>query len=283
MSAHFGPYPLFIERASGCRMHDADGHEIIDFMNNFTSLMLGHANPAVVRAVSEQMQRGSAYAAPTRSQVALAEIIRSRVPSIEQLRFTSSGSEATLMTLRCARAFTRRQKIMKMEAPITAATNCRGRPGAAAGPVRTARCTGVRAGGCRHSGQRARRAVSVQRARMARTLIRKRGRTRRGDRRAGARQHGMIPATTKCARCAKRKQKTTPADTDEVITLRLPTAVSGVYGVTRLTKMGKIIGVCRSGAPGRTDLMRMFHPDQSNRDAREHVQRQSDFDGRRRA
>ncbi len=67
------------------------------------------------QAVSEQMQRGSAYAAPTRSQVALAEIIRSRVPSIEQLRFTSSGSEATLMTLRCARAFSGRQKIMKME------------------------------------------------------------------------------------------------------------------------------------------------------------------------
>ena len=61
------------------------------------------------------MQRGSAFAAPTRSQIALAELIRSRVPSIEQLRFTSSGSEATLMTLRCARAFSGRQKIMKME------------------------------------------------------------------------------------------------------------------------------------------------------------------------
>src|SRR5262252_9119913 len=81
MSAHFGPYPLFIERASGCRMVDADGHAIVDFMNNFTSLLLGHANPAVVAAVGEQMLRGSAYAAPTRSQVALAEIIRARVPS----------------------------------------------------------------------------------------------------------------------------------------------------------------------------------------------------------
>jgi hypothetical protein len=58
MSAHFGPYPLFIERAAGCRMYDADGHEIVDFMNNFTSLMLGHANPAVVKAVSDQMARG---------------------------------------------------------------------------------------------------------------------------------------------------------------------------------------------------------------------------------
>ncbi|HEY6599887.1 MAG TPA: aminotransferase class III-fold pyridoxal phosphate-dependent enzyme, partial [Pseudomonadales bacterium] len=115
MSAHYGPYPLFIERAAGCRMTDADGHEIVDFMNNFTSLLLGHANPAVVEAVTQQMQRGSAYAAPTRSQVALAELIRERVPSIEQLRFTSSGSEATLMTLRCARAFSGRQKIMKME------------------------------------------------------------------------------------------------------------------------------------------------------------------------
>ena len=63
-SAHFAPYPLFIERAEGARLHDADGHTLLDFMNNFTSLIHGHAHPDVVRAVSEQMARGSAYAAP---------------------------------------------------------------------------------------------------------------------------------------------------------------------------------------------------------------------------
>ncbi|MCP3983801.1 MAG: aspartate aminotransferase family protein [bacterium] len=115
MSAHFGPYPLFIERAEGCHLYDADGHEIRDFMNNFTSLIHGHANPDVVEAVCDQMRQGSAYAAPTRSQVALGSLLQERIPSIEQLRFTSSGSEATLMTLRCARAVTGKHRIMKME------------------------------------------------------------------------------------------------------------------------------------------------------------------------
>ena len=114
-SAHFAPYPLFIERAAGAFLHDADGHTLLDFMNNFTSLIHGHAHPDVVLAVREQVARGSAYAAPTTSQVQLAQHIRNRVPSIEQLRFCSSGSEATLMAIRCARAATGRHKIMKME------------------------------------------------------------------------------------------------------------------------------------------------------------------------
>ena len=84
-------------------------------MNNFTSLIHGHAHPAVVEAVQSQVAKGSAYAAPSEDQIRLAELIAQRVPSIEQLRFTSSGTEGTLMALRCARAATGRQKIMKME------------------------------------------------------------------------------------------------------------------------------------------------------------------------
>jgi len=114
-SAHYGPYPLVMEKAAGCHLVDADGHEIIDFMNNFTSLIHGHAHPAVVEAVSQQVASGSAYAAPSLNQIELAELIADRIPSIEQLRFCSSGSEATLMALRCARAHTGKQKIMKME------------------------------------------------------------------------------------------------------------------------------------------------------------------------
>src|SRR5258705_7443784 len=83
MSASDAPYPLAIERAEGCRLHDADGHVLLDFMNNFTSLIHGHAYPPVVAAVNEQIRRGSAYAAPTRSQVALARILRERIPSLE--------------------------------------------------------------------------------------------------------------------------------------------------------------------------------------------------------
>ncbi|MCB1647603.1 MAG: aminotransferase class III-fold pyridoxal phosphate-dependent enzyme, partial [Pseudomonadales bacterium] len=115
MSAHYPPYPLFMERGEGARMIDADGHELIDFMNNFTALIHGHANPQIVEAVQSQIARGSAFAAPTDNQIELGELIRTRVPSVEQLRFTASGTEATLMAIRCARAFTGRNKIMKME------------------------------------------------------------------------------------------------------------------------------------------------------------------------
>ncbi len=114
-SAHFGPYPLVMERGHECYLYDVDGHELLDFMNNFTSLIHGHAHPATVKAVIDQAPRGTAFAAPSRSQIELAELIVSRIPSVEQMRFCSSGSEATLMALRCARAVTGRQKIMKME------------------------------------------------------------------------------------------------------------------------------------------------------------------------
>lgn len=114
-SAHFMPYPLFMTHGEGARIHDEDGHTLIDFMNNFTSLIHGHAYPPVVEAVTRQVALGSALAAPTRSQVELANLIVSRVPSVETMRFCSSGTEATLMALRCARAVTGRDKVMKME------------------------------------------------------------------------------------------------------------------------------------------------------------------------
>ncbi len=114
-SAHYTPYPAFVESGRGCRVIDADGHEYVDFMNNFTSLIHGHAHPGVVEAIAEQASRGTAYAAPTRSQLELARILCERVPGVDLLRFCSSGSEATLMALRAARAFTGRQRIMKIE------------------------------------------------------------------------------------------------------------------------------------------------------------------------
>lgn len=103
-SAHYAPYPLFMTHGEGCRIFDEDGHTLIDFMNNFTSLIHGHAFAPVVEAVTQQVALGSALAAPTRSQVALAELIVSRVPSVETMRFCSSGTEATLMALKIGRA-----------------------------------------------------------------------------------------------------------------------------------------------------------------------------------
>jgi glutamate-1-semialdehyde 2,1-aminomutase len=114
-SAHYDPYPLIMERGEGCHLYDIEGHRILDFMNNFTSLIHGHGNASVAAAVSKQSEIGTAYAAPSQNQIELAELIADRVASIDQLRFCSSGTEGTLMAIRCARAFTGKQKIMKME------------------------------------------------------------------------------------------------------------------------------------------------------------------------
>ncbi len=114
-SAHYEPYPLVMAGGEGCHLTDVDGHEILDFMNNFTSLIHGHAFGPVVEAVQKQVALGSAYAAPSDEQIALGKLICERVPSVEHMRFTSSGTEGTQMAIRCARAATGRQKIMKME------------------------------------------------------------------------------------------------------------------------------------------------------------------------
>lgn len=114
-TAHYLPYPVFMNRGEGCHIYDVEGHEYVDFMNNFTTLILGHAHPKVVAAVTEQVRIGTAYAAPTESQVQLARMICERVPSVEQLRFCSCGSEATMLAIRAVRAFTGKQKVMKIE------------------------------------------------------------------------------------------------------------------------------------------------------------------------
>jgi glutamate-1-semialdehyde 2,1-aminomutase len=114
-SVYFDPFPPYMERGSGCRIRDVDGNERIDFSNNYTALILGHGHPEVVAAVHAQVDRGSAFAAPSRHEVELAAEITRRVPSIERIRFTSSGTEAVMFALRAARAFTGRRKIAKAE------------------------------------------------------------------------------------------------------------------------------------------------------------------------
>jgi glutamate-1-semialdehyde 2,1-aminomutase len=114
-SVFFSPYPSYVVEGSGCRFTDLDGNVRIDFLNNFTSLMHGHAYPPIVEAVVRQVAMGSAYAAPSELEVQLGRLIQQRIPSIERLRFTSSGSEAVMFSLRVARAFTGRRKIAKFE------------------------------------------------------------------------------------------------------------------------------------------------------------------------
>jgi glutamate-1-semialdehyde 2,1-aminomutase len=109
------PYPPYMARGVGIRTWDLDGNEYRDFLGNYTSLILGHAHPDVVAAVEAQVRRGSAFAAPTETEIELAEEIRSRLPSVERLRFTNSGTEATMFAIRAARAFTGRESVARFE------------------------------------------------------------------------------------------------------------------------------------------------------------------------
>jgi glutamate-1-semialdehyde 2,1-aminomutase len=104
-----------MDRGSGCRLWDVDGNCYLDVLNNYTSLIHGHAHPAVVQAVAKQIAMSSAPCAPTESQITLADLICERVHSLELVRFCNSGTEAVLNAIRAARALTGRSKILKME------------------------------------------------------------------------------------------------------------------------------------------------------------------------
>jgi glutamate-1-semialdehyde 2,1-aminomutase len=109
------PYPTYAASAAGCSVTDVDGHTRLDFVNNYTSLIHGHAHPRITEAVVQQLSRGTAMSFPTEAEVRLAEVLVDRVGSIEQLRFTNSGTEAVMMAVQAARAFTGRPRIARFE------------------------------------------------------------------------------------------------------------------------------------------------------------------------
>ena len=111
----FDPYPFYLQRGQGAHIWDEDGNERIDFNGNYTSLILGHATPDVVQAVQRTAAAGLSFLGPTELEIRLAEAITRRMPSIERVRFTNSGTEATMNAVRLARAFTGRPKIAKFE------------------------------------------------------------------------------------------------------------------------------------------------------------------------
>jgi glutamate-1-semialdehyde 2,1-aminomutase len=108
-----GGDPLFIESASGARVTDADGNSYIDYVLSWGPMILGHAHPEVVAALTDALPRGSAFGAPGALETKLARLVRDAFPSIEMMRFVNSGTEATMSALRVARAFTGRSKIVK--------------------------------------------------------------------------------------------------------------------------------------------------------------------------
>lgn len=108
-----GGQPLFIDRASGCRLVDVDGNSFVDYVGSWGPLILGHAHPTVVRALQAAAERGTSYGAPTPLESELAHLIIDAMPAVEMVRFVNSGTEAVMSALRLARAYTGRDKIVK--------------------------------------------------------------------------------------------------------------------------------------------------------------------------
>lgn len=115
VSVWLEPYPTVMAKGDGCHLYDVDGNDYLDFSNNWTSMILGNNHPKVVEAITQQAPMGSAMAAPHESAYEWAKIICERISSVEKVRFCTSGSEAVMFAIRAARAFTGKDKILKME------------------------------------------------------------------------------------------------------------------------------------------------------------------------
>jgi glutamate-1-semialdehyde 2,1-aminomutase len=110
-----GGQPLFIERGAGPYLYDVDGNRYIDYVLSWGPLITGHAHPKVVEAIQRAAQKGTSFGAPSPLEIELAKSVTSFMPNIEMIRFVNSGTEATMSALRLARAYTRRDKIIKFE------------------------------------------------------------------------------------------------------------------------------------------------------------------------
>ena len=109
------PFPLYMTHGAGPLKWDVDGNEYIDYVSGHGALLLGHSHPAIAEAVSQQITRGTHLGASTDEEVRWAKAIMALMPSVEKLRFHSSGTEATLMAMRLARAYTGKNKVIKLQ------------------------------------------------------------------------------------------------------------------------------------------------------------------------
>lgn len=114
-TVYMAPYPPYAAEGHGPWVVDADGERRLDLLNNYTALIHGHAHPAITAAATARMARGTAFPLPTAEEIDLAAVIVERLPGVDQVRFTNSGSEAVMMAIKAARGFTGRHRIAKFE------------------------------------------------------------------------------------------------------------------------------------------------------------------------
>lgn len=256
---YYRPYPAFVESASEATVTTADGGVLIDFLNNYTQSVLGHAPEPVVKAICEEIRAGNGVAAPTEPIVELAERLVERVPSVECVRFGNSGTEATMNAVRAAMAWTGNEQICKIQGGYHG--------------THDAVEVGVDGPGREHRGIPRAVKERVETVRYNDSEGLKSLFERDGDGLAcfivepilGV--GGMIPATNEYL--ATARDLTAATDTvlifDEVMSVRLaPGGAQQRRGIIPdLTAFGKLIG---GGLPvgafgGRTDLMEQFHPE----------------------
>lgn len=252
------PYPSFYTEASGATITTADGDELVDFLNNYTQSVLGHAPEPVVEAACDRFGRGNDVAAPTEDVIELAERLVDRVPSIEQVRFGNSGTEATMNAIRAAIAWTGQDRVLKVRGGYHGTHDtvevAVGDEGVADGIPSTVdrRVDAVRFND-----------VEALKAQFERS----------GDEYACfilepiAGVAGMIPATTEYLEAARdlADENDTLLIFDEVMSFRLSRGgAQERYGVVPdLTALGKCIGggLPIGGFGGREDVMAQFHPE----------------------
>lgn len=254
------PYPLYATRGNGCRVTDADGVERIDFISNYTSLILGHCHPRVVEAVQLQAARLMSSATANELEVEMAENLRERLPSVELVRFANSGTEATMLAIRAARAFTGRTTIATFaggyhgshDYAVSVPADPRAQPGGMGVPATVAETVVVAPFNDREG------TVAVLDSRLddlAAVVV---------EPIMGA--GGVIPAKPEFLRFLRELTDASGALLvfDEVIAFRVGYhGAQGRYGVTPdLTTLGKIIG---GGLPvgafgGRAEVMTLFDP-----------------------
>src|SRR5579885_597892 len=110
-----GGHPLFIKRAKGAMLYDVDGNRFIDYVLSWGPMILGHAAPPVIQALKRAAANGTSYGAPTELEIRLAAMITEAIPSMQQVRLVSSGTEAVMSAIRVARAFTKRDGVLKFD------------------------------------------------------------------------------------------------------------------------------------------------------------------------
>ena len=252
-ATYFAPHPLTMARGEGAFVWDADGNRFIDLVNNYTSLVHGHSAPAIADALREQLDAGTVHPAPIELQAELAERIVGRVPSVEQVRFSNSGTEANMNAIRCARAATGRSDVLKFDwgyhgsweglPPVK--TDTAGIPAEVLGTLHWADY---------NSAEQIESIMAEHGERIAAIIV---------EPLLGA---GVIPGELEFLRAARRAADAHGAILifDEVVSLR--TAWGGIQAETGvmpdLTTFGKVIG---GGLPvgalgGRADLMSLYDP-----------------------